>query len=530
MPFHRWIVVVFALVAGAIPSRSLAAGRTAIVDAAKQNDAASVRALIARGVPVTVAAVDGTTALHWSAHNGDTDVATLLIRHGADVNAMNRYGITPLWEAAVQGSLPITQALLQAGAKPSTIRGDTGETVLMIAARSGHAEIARALLARGANVNAIESLRGQTALMWAAAEGHANVVRMLIEAGANTKAVSATKMSSLMFAIRGGDRDSVKALLDSGLDVNEAASDGTSMLVLALLNARFDIAVYLLDRGADANVDDPHGRPLHVLAFLRRADNRSLSVVIPRQLPVTGVDSFVMAKALLDHGADINARFALKPGAGGAGASVGQAPNIVPKHMALGQYRISFAGATPFYIAAVTCDVPFMKFLADHGADEKIPIAMGVTPLLAAAGIGFWEGEHPGTQAEAFEAVKLAYELGNDPKAVVDYGTMKGDPTWNKATAMHGAANRGADELVKWLAGKGVPLDTKSERGVSPWHIAAGLDGGLFHAWPTTAALLEQLAAAQGVQIDKREPPKPVMYGRPAAAAAGEKASDSLSK
>src|SRR5258706_13835421 len=103
----------------------------------------------------------------------------------------------------------------------------------------------------------------------------------------------------------------------------------------------------------------------------------------------------------------------------------------VPKHMALSSYRLSFAGATPFYVAAITSDVPFMRFLAANGADPNIPTKLGITPLLAASGIGFWEGEQPGTQEEGFEALKAAYETGNDPKAVVEYGRQKADLTGN---------------------------------------------------------------------------------------------------
>ena len=214
-----------------------------------------------------------------------------------------------------------------------------------------------------------------------------------------------------------------------------------------------------------------------------------------------------MAKALLAHGANVNARFemTMPPDT----PNTERARGLGPKHMAIGSYRLPFTGATPFFLAAMTSDVPFMRFLADNGADPSLKSDMGVTPLLAAAGIGFWEGEHPGTQVEAFDAVKLAYELGNDPKAVVDYGTRKGDPMWNHATAMHGAANRGAEEMVRWLAEKGVPLDTKSQRGISPWHIAAGLDGGLFHAWPQTAELIVAIGADQGVTIDQSDPVTP---------------------
>jgi ankyrin repeat protein len=417
-------------------------------------------------------------------------MAAFLLAHGARPDQANRYGATPLRAAVTVGSLPLTEALLKAGAAPDAVRRESGDTPLMLAARAGHAPIVRALLARGAQVDRAEPLRKQTALMWAAAEGHADVVRLLLEGGASTKARSKTGISPFSFAIRSGSVDTARAFLDAGVDVNEAAADGTRPLVLAILNAHFELAAMLLERGADAKVEDPHGQPLLVLTFMRRAENRALSTVLPRQLPQTGVDAFALAKLLVARGADVNARYR-NPGP--------------PRHVALGMYRIPFAGATPFYVASIVADVPFMRFLVSLGADPKTATDAGITPLLAASGIGYWQGETPGGNEDAFEAVKLAFELGNDPTAVVP-PTGKMDPTWLGANAMHGAANRGSSAMVRWLAEKGVPLDVKSVKGLSPYHIAAGLDNGQFQAWPETATVILDVAKGRGVAIDTREP------------------------
>ena len=34
-----------------------------------------------------------------------------------------------------------------------------------------------------------------------------------------------------------------------------------------------------------------------------------------------------------------------------------------------------------------------MRLLAEHGADPKLPNALGITPLMVAAGLDYWEGE-----------------------------------------------------------------------------------------------------------------------------------------
>ena len=52
---------------------------------------------------------------------------------------------------------------------------------------------------------------------------------------------------------------------------------------------------------------------------------------------------------------------------------------------------VLFGGA--FYLAARNGDAPYMRLLADHGADTKMPNVLGITPLIVAAGLDYWEGE-----------------------------------------------------------------------------------------------------------------------------------------
>jgi hypothetical protein len=108
---------------------------------------------------------------------------------------------------------------------------------------------------------------------------------------------------------------------------------------------------------------------------------------------------------------------------------------------------------------------------------------------MVAAGVGiFTPGEDPGTNDEALDAVKLALELGGSVTAV----DRKGD------TALHGAAARGANALVKFLVDKGGRLDATNRRGWTPLTIADGVNlGGTFKRQPETAALIRELMKAQ---------------------------------
>ncbi|MDQ6664439.1 MAG: ankyrin repeat domain-containing protein [Acidobacteriota bacterium] len=148
---------------------------------------------------------------------------------------------------------------------------------------------------------------------------------------------------------------------------------------------------------------------------------------------------------------------------------------------------MSFADATPFYIAAQNGDAVMMRVLADSGSDPKLPTVQGITPLMAAAGMGYWEGESAGpftgcSQSERLQAIKLAIALGNDINAPADFGDYKmegdpqytllyyplnldqlvdkvlGDPRWSGSTAIFGAVISGQAGIVQYLVDHGTQV------------------------------------------------------------------------
>ena len=65
-------------------------------------------------------------------------------------------------------------------------------------------------------------------------------------------------------------------------------------------------------------------------------------------------------------------------------------------------------------------------------------------------------------------------------------------------TAMHGAANRGSDEIIKYLASLGAKLDAKDKEGRTPMVWAEGVFLATIPAKPkpSSIALIKQLMAA----------------------------------
>ena len=149
-----------------------------LIDAARNHDLKTIRALVSQHADVNTRADDGSTALLWAAHQNDLDTAELLLGAGADANIANEFKMTPLSQACTNGSDAFVRLLLKSGANPNTPIG-TGVTPLMTCAKSGSVDAVKRLLEFGAAIEAREPAEHQSALMWAATEHQLGVVQAL---------------------------------------------------------------------------------------------------------------------------------------------------------------------------------------------------------------------------------------------------------------------------------------------------------------------------------------------------------------
>jgi ankyrin repeat protein len=479
-------------------------GTTALVDAAKNHDAESVRALLKQHVDVNAPEPDGTTALHWAAHWGDLETVDALLRDGANVSALNRYGATPLSEAVRISSGALVEKLLKAGADPNTLTTAQAETVLMKASREGNAEAVKVLLDHGAEVNAKENFRGQTALMWAAAEGHTEIVSMLathgaeldvrsydrdtslpkMAAGTPAAPIARGGLTALLFAARQGQIDAAKALLDAKADINAVDSDGNNALTLAIINGHYDLTQFLIERGEDPNVAAKNGRTALYSAVEMHDVDWSPR---PARKETDKTTSMDIIYALLDHKANVNAQLT--------------APAPIEKHAQDMGDKTMAAGTTPFTRAARSADLELMHLLIDKGADPKLVGKDKQTALMVASGVA-WTDHIKGTEAEALEAVKLCVSLGLDVNAATDKGE----------TALHGAAHRGADIIAKYLIDNGANVKARNKRGFTALDLAmgkGGYAGGPGPVHETTATLIRQAGGEPGQEIKETAKAEP---------------------
>ena len=529
---RKHLVAVSSLVLALSATPLRAAGPAAVADAAMNGDAAKVRTLMRQKADVNAPQADGATALHWAVYRDDLAMVDLLIRGGAVATTPNRDGATPLALACINGNAPIIEKLLRAGADANE-RGPNGETALMMAARTGNVAAMQSLLDRGADVNAAEKLRGTTALMWAAAQSHPAAVKLLVDHGANVaarsnpaplgrtaylaptvsqraaqvavqvgrtnaaaaegqegvqprQAAQGGGLTALVYAARENDLESASILVAAGASVNQTTEYGWTPLLTATQNRNYALGMFLLTHGADPNISNKGGwSPLYLATDNRNIEGGDYPV------PAGDLDHLQFIKALLDAGADVNAR----------------AKDSTETRTIFTMQWLYEDGATPLLRAAQSGDVELMKLLLAKGADPKIATNYNVTPLAAAAGIGWVEGvTYEWSPASNVEAVKMLLDLGLDVNAADADGR----------TALHGAAHKGRNEVVQLLVDHGAKLDARDNgsrdtlsgelqgHGWLPVDYADGLvrvgvQSAIAHA--DTAALLRKLMVERRIDV-----------------------------
>jgi ankyrin len=482
-----------------------------IAIAARNRDAAAVRALVSKKADVNAVDRDGSTALLWAVRAGDAETTRLLLGAGAKATLANRLGVTPLSLATANGDAAIIGMLLDAGADANAV-DIAGETALMSAVRSGSIAAVRLLLDRGATIEATDRSSQQTALMIAVRENQPAVVKLFLERGAavdtktrvgntpnwtlpnsvpgfghgvgivrgglpprGSRAPITGGMSALLYAARDGRLPIVLDLLAAGAEIDQTDPNGITPLIGAITNNHPDVARALIEKGANVKAVDWYGRTALWAAVETRnmdVDNASFVNSIDR---APFVD---LIQLLLEKGADPNVRMKEVPPIRRAFLRVTGSLSWV-----------DFTGQTPFLTAALAGDVTVMKLLLKYGADPRIPTFEGTTALMAAAGVNWvYDQTYDEGPESLLEAVKLCYDLGLDVNAVNSMGL----------TAVHGAANRGSDDIIRFLASKGARLDVKDQEGRTPMVWAEGVFLATHPAKPkpSSIALLNELLAA----------------------------------
>ena len=150
-----------------------------LMDAAKEDDVASLRALVTglgsgalRGGPDP----EKLTLLHYAAAAGSLGVVGFLASDavGADINAARGNNFTPLHGAAMNGHESVCGLLVELGARLDVQTAPQGYAPLHSAAWGGHAGVVDLLLRSGARTDLV-NYRGETPAQTARRQGQFKV-------------------------------------------------------------------------------------------------------------------------------------------------------------------------------------------------------------------------------------------------------------------------------------------------------------------------------------------------------------------
>ncbi|NNF14210.1 MAG: hypothetical protein HKN72_13350 [Gemmatimonadetes bacterium] len=509
-------------------------GYTPLHLASRRGHVEMVRALLEAGADVRATTTNsGVTALHLAAAavHGTASVKSLL-RAGAEPNVVEAtFGQTPLMFASGADRAESVRALLAAGADPS-MATKVVDVLQHVIADDGASRVLNDALnelrkADGGGPDwepsaaqarqAVETQRAYLASGEAYREydpdelishrpdypGGPDVARRPYR---ETLVGFTGGMTALLHAAREGHIEAAMALLDGGADIDQPSADNTSPLLIATLNGQFDLALRLTERGADPDLAASTDGATPLFAVLNTHWAPKSNYPQPRAQDNQRAEYMEVLEAILAAGADPNPR--------------------LNTHLWYWEYGLTkigtdLRGATPFWRAAYAQDVGAMKLLVAHGADPDIPTMWpepGMRERRQQDGRQQEDSRLPTIPTGAFNAYPLhvaagggytglgAFSVRNVPNAFIpsvkylieDLGAdVDLRDSWGY-TALHYAAARGDNDLIRYLVSQGADVTVISRLGQSTADLARGGRSGFFTrvAYPETVALLQSLGSS----------------------------------
>lgn len=396
-------------------------GATALLWAAHWNDVEAADLLIRAGANANIANDFHVTPLSLACTNRSAALVERLLKAGADPNTPIGTGETPILTCAGTGSADAVRMLIARGANVNAKEPSYHQTPLMWAISEHHADVVRLLVEHGAELQA-RTRQGFTALHFAAREGDVEIARLLVAAGMDVN-------------IRSQPDPTIKG---RGPTYTATISAGSTPLLVATVRGQVPLALFLLEHGADPNIGDAGFTPLHWAASTW--ENDLANPVFGFTDPMGGIPDrqgkLQLVQSLLARGANPNARLTRPPPgfSGGYTEPIGATPFFLAASVAdVEMMKLLLAAGADPTVTTKSNTTPLMaaaavnrklsesavteeqsleaaKLLLELGADAKAISANGENVLFGPAYRG-WN-----------KLIQLLVEKGADVNAVSKAG------------------------------------------------------------------------------------------------------------
>ena len=430
-------------------------GATALLWAVHGNDLEAADLLIRAGADANISNEFRVTPLSLACTNRNATLVERLLKAGADPNTAIATGETPIITCAGTGSVDAVRLLIAGGANVNAKEPAQNQTALMWAIAEHHAAVVQLLIEHRGDLQA-RTKQGFTALHFAAREGNLEAVRLLLAAGMDVN-------------VRSVPDPTIKG---RGPTYTATISAGSTPLLVATVRGQVPLALFLLEQGADPNVEDAGFTALHWAASTW--ENDLANPVFGFADPMGGIPErqakLQLVRSLLARGANPNTRMTKPPPGFGGGYTepIGASPfflaasvadvevmklllaagadpamttksnttalmaaaavnrklseSAVTEEQSLGAVRlllengadakaVSANGENALFGPAYRGWNTLTQLLVEKGADVNAVSKAGITPWLAASGLG----DRFGGVLFNTETAALLVKLGADP-------------------------------------------------------------------------------------------------------------------
>ncbi|HWL63719.1 MAG TPA: ankyrin repeat domain-containing protein [Steroidobacteraceae bacterium] len=353
--------------------------------------------------------------------------------------------------AAVAAALLLGSATALADVKDVNARQPDGSTPLQWAAFEGDVAEAKRLIAAGADVNATNNY-GINAMLLAADIASTELIQLLLKHGVDPNTSNADGETPLHLVARAGNIEAAQALLKAGakVDPREKFGDQTP-LMWAVVRRHPAMADFLLEQGADVNARSAIRDYQRVATAESRAKSLDRGGFTPL-IYAARENCRECIDVLLRHGADVN----------------------LPDP----------TGVVPMVIAMINGNTDIAKRLIEAGADVNQWDIYGQAPLhVAIANMSGGRGGNPldadqPQQATGAELVQMLIERGANPNQQTYLRPAVRGGGGRGTTPFLVAVGTGNLDLVKQLVAKGANVRLSTSEGTGAIHAAVQARSG----------------------------------------------------